>query len=38
MIENPSKQLAAWREPTIRNYRGIVTGRVSPVVDLEARG
>jgi len=31
-------ELAAWREPTIRNYRGIVTGRVSPVVDLEARG
>jgi len=31
-------ELSAWREPTIRNYRGIVTGKVSPVVDLQARG
>jgi L-asparaginase II len=31
-------ELAAWREPTLRNYRGIVTGKVSPVVDLQARG
>jgi L-asparaginase II len=31
-------ELSAWREPTIRNYRGIVTGRVTPVVDLQARG
>jgi L-asparaginase II len=30
--------LAAWREPTIRNYRGIVTGKVEPVVALEQRG
>jgi L-asparaginase II len=31
-------ELSAWREPIIRNYRGIVTGKVSPVVDLRARG
>jgi L-asparaginase II len=31
-------ELSAWREPTIRNYRGIATGKVSPVVDLQARG
>ena len=31
-------ELSAWREPTLRNYRGIVTGKVSPVVDLRARG
>jgi L-asparaginase II len=31
-------ELLGWREPTIRNYRGIVTGKVSPVVDLQARG
>jgi L-asparaginase II len=30
--------LAAWREPTIRNYRGIVTGKIEPVVALEQRG
>jgi L-asparaginase II len=24
--------LAPWREPTVRNYRGIATGRVAPVV------
>ena len=24
--------LAPWREPTVRNYRGIATGRVTPVV------
>jgi len=24
--------LAPWREPSVRNYRGIVTGRVTPVV------
>jgi L-asparaginase II len=24
--------LAPWREPTLRNYRGIATGRVIPVV------
>ncbi len=30
--------LSAWREPAIRNYRGIVTGRVEPVVALEQRG
>jgi L-asparaginase II len=27
-------ELSAWREPLIKNYRGTVTGRVSPVVDL----
>lgn len=31
-------ELSAWREPAIRNYRGIVTGAVSPVVALEQRG
>jgi hypothetical protein len=30
--------LSAWREPAIRNYRGIVTGKVEPVVALEQRG
>jgi L-asparaginase II len=30
-------ELAAWREPTLRNYRGMVTGRISAVVELEAR-
>jgi L-asparaginase II len=29
--------LSAWREPVIRNYRGTVTGKVSPVVDLHSR-
>ncbi len=29
--------LAAWREPAIRNYRGLTTGRVQPVVELERR-
>jgi L-asparaginase II len=31
-------ELSTWREPIIRNYRGIITGRVSPVVHLQARG
>ncbi len=31
-------ELSAWREPTLCNYRGIITGKVSPVVDLQARG
>jgi len=31
-------ELSAWREPPIRNYRGIVTGKVEPVVALEQRG
>jgi L-asparaginase II len=31
-------ELSAWREPTIRNFRGIVTGKVEPVVALEQRG
>jgi L-asparaginase II len=31
-------ELLPWREPAIRNYRGTVTGRVEPVVRLEARG
>jgi L-asparaginase II len=30
-------ELSAWREPTLRNYRGMLTGRISPVVELEAR-
>ena len=30
-------ELASWGEPPIRNYRGIVTGRVSPAVRLESR-
>lgn len=29
--------LAAWKEPAIRNYRGLTTGRVQPVVELEPR-
>jgi L-asparaginase II len=31
-------ELSAWRDPPIRNYRGIATGSVSPVVELQARG
>jgi len=31
-------ELSAWREPAIRNYRGIVTGKIEPVVALEQRG
>jgi L-asparaginase II len=30
-------ELSAWREPTLRNYRGIVTGQVSPAVVLQPR-
>jgi L-asparaginase II len=30
--------LQAWREPVIRNYRGLVTGRVQSALQLEARG
>jgi L-asparaginase II len=29
--------LGAWREPEIRNYRGLTTGRIEPVVKLEPR-
>lgn len=29
--------LEAWREPVIRNYRGLATGRVQPTVRLERR-
>ena len=29
--------LATWREPVIRNYRGLATGRVQPTVRLERR-
>ena len=29
--------LQAWREPVIRNYRGLATGRVEPIVRLERR-
>ena len=28
--------LAPWREPDVRNYRGIVTGRVTPVVVVDS--
>jgi L-asparaginase II len=31
-------ELEAWREPIIRNYRGLATGRVMPTVALEQRG
>jgi len=31
-------ELSAWREPALRNYRGTVTGRISPVIELEAHG
>jgi L-asparaginase II len=27
--------LAPWREPTVRNYRGLATGRVAPVVVMD---
>jgi len=30
-------ELSGWREPAIRNYRGIVTGKIEPVVALEQR-
>jgi L-asparaginase II len=30
--------LEAWRAPMVHNYRGLVTGRVLPVVELERRG
>jgi L-asparaginase II len=30
------RALAAWREPAVRNYRGIETGRVVPVVVLDS--
>lgn len=30
--------LATWREPIIRNYRGLITGRVEPAVRLERLG
>jgi L-asparaginase II len=30
-------ELAGWREPLIRNYRGTVTGRIDPAVRLESR-
>jgi L-asparaginase II len=29
--------LATWREPIIRNYRGLITGHVQPTVQLEPR-
>ena len=29
------RALAAWREPLVTNYRGVVTGQVHPVVDLQ---
>ncbi len=32
------EELSAWREPAIRNYRGTVTGKVSPVVELQTHG
>jgi L-asparaginase II len=30
-------ELGAWREPVVHNFRGIATGRVTPVVALERR-
>jgi L-asparaginase II len=33
--ERARAELAAWREPVIRNYRGIATGKVMPVVALQ---
>ena len=30
--------LATWREPIIRNYRGLITGRVEPAVRLQRLG
>jgi L-asparaginase II len=27
--------LAGWREPPVRNYRGIVTGKIKPLVVLD---
>jgi L-asparaginase II len=30
-------ELSAWAVPAIRNYRGIVTGRIEPIVKLEVR-
>jgi L-asparaginase II len=30
--------LEAWRAPVVHNYRGLVTGRVQPAVELERRG
>ncbi len=30
--------LGAWREPIIRNYRGLITGRVEPAVRLQRLG
>lgn len=32
------RTLARWREPTVRNYRGLETGRVQPVVVLDKVG
>ena len=32
-----AKALAPWRDPVIRNYRGVVTGRVEPRVELARR-
>jgi L-asparaginase II len=28
-------ELAPWREPVVRNYRGIATGRVLPLVEID---
>jgi L-asparaginase II len=36
LLDSAQRQaLEAWREPVIRNYRGLATGRVTPVVRLE---
>jgi L-asparaginase II len=32
-----SEALGAWKEPAIRNGRGLTTGRVQPVVELQRR-
>jgi L-asparaginase II len=31
-------ELAGWREPVVRNYRGIATGRVRPLVEIRPAG
>jgi L-asparaginase II len=36
--DSQRKALQSWRSPAIRNYRGVLTGRVEPIVRLETRG
>jgi hypothetical protein len=36
LLDDGQRQaLAAWRQPTVRNYRGAVTGEVRPLVVLD---